>query len=297
MVRSAEDAAAFVCATGRPALMKPLTGSGSELIFRCPDAGEARRVFDQIHDRLTAHSDARMYTPYLENGVTLDPRRVFVMETLITGQEYSADFILEDGSARFLRLSRKLVRPEPVGTALAYEVDARLPADLSRERLLDTLVSGARTLGIGRAIIMVDFIISDGVPTLIEMTPRPGGDCLPPLVLRSCGFDVLGAALEFAAGRRVEAPPSSAWTRMIGLRLLAPSAGVIAYVDIHRLTSDRRVRDVALRRGSGHRVALPPDDYDSRILGHVIFAPALPRDALAEECEQVGALFEIGYTP
>jgi len=33
------------------------------------------------------------------------------------------------------------------------------------------------------------------------------------------------------------------------------------------------VAEVYLKRGPGHRITMPPEDYDSWILGHVIFHP------------------------
>ncbi|MBI9091692.1 MAG: hypothetical protein JEZ12_20985 [Desulfobacterium sp.] len=44
---------------------------------------------------------------------------------------------------------------------------------------------------------MVDFIIRNHQPVLIEMPPRPGGDCLPFLLLEAVDLDIIRLALDF----------------------------------------------------------------------------------------------------
>jgi hypothetical protein len=46
------------------------------------------------------------------------------------------------------------------------------------------------------------------------------------------------------------------------------------------------VREVLIKRRPGHRVTLPPQDYDSRLLGHVIFKPAV-QASLEQECSEL----------
>ena len=143
-------------------------------------------------------------------------------------------------------------------------------------------------------MIMVDFIVQADRALLIEMTPRPGGDCLPPLIRHSCGLDTLGAALDFAAGRPVALPAPEAWRRLAGLRVLARREGVIDALDDRLLRADPRVLECVFKVGPGHRVSLPPADYDSRILGHVIFVPSGPA-GLEPECRQLTGLIDIRW--
>jgi len=72
------------------------------------------------------------------------------------------------------------------------------------------------------------------------------------------------------------------------LRLFSKWAGVIRVLDGAGLRRDPRVLEVSLKHGPGHRVVLPPDDYESRLLGHVIFAPTVGR-AIRDECNELVA--------
>ena len=44
-------------------------------------------------------------------------------------------------------------------------------------------------------------------------------------------------------------------------------------IDARRLQRDRRVVEIYLTRRPGHQIKMPPEDYDSWLLGHVIFEP------------------------
>ena len=105
-------------------------------------------------------------------------------------------------------------------------------------------------------------------------------------------MDILGCTLDFAEGRPVMVPASSRWRRLVGLRVFAMRPGVIRRVDLSSLYADRRVVECHLKRGPGHHVVLPPEDYDSRLLGHVIFEASDPAD-VENECAQICAKLSV----
>jgi len=301
LVREAREAAAFLrqlpAAAGGPApgiVLKPLTGSGSELVFLCRTAAEIERAVEEMRARLAGHRDVRMYAPIETPLGRLDPRAVFVAEEFVAGDEHSCDFLIDGDRVEVVRVARKLLAPAgwPLGTTLAYELPARLPPAVDPDAFRRQLGEAAWALGITRAICMLDFIVRGDRALMIEMSPRPGGDCLPPLILASSGLDMLRAALDLAEGREIEIPPAEAWRRRIGLRLFAREAGTVARIDPARLAGDPRVCAVHLTREPGHRVVLPPDNYDSRILGYAIFAPS-DRRPLADECAELAGLLDL----
>lgn len=287
LVRSASDAVNFP----QPSILKPLTGAGSELLFVCRNDGDARRAFTTMSERLASHHDARMYTCSSHAGESVDPRTVFAVEEFIEGEEYSCDFIYESGRAAIVRVAKKIyATDQSVGTTLAYILPAELP--LPRDEFEKQIAAAARAVGLDRAVCMLDFICADGSAKMIEIAPRIGGDCLPPLILRSSGLDTIGLALDFAEQRELRIPPPSAWRKLAGLRFFATKSGVVRTLDDTALRHDKRVLEIFLKRSAGHRVIMPPDDYDSRLLGHVIFDP---RDwnTLDDECVEINALLKV----
>ena len=296
-VRRAADAVAFRDRVGGPIVLKPLTGSGSELTFLCADAAECIAAFGTLQRRLAEHRDARMYAPQGSGDAAVDPRQVFAVEEFVRGREHSCDFVVDGDRVEILRLANKLpAADESFGTTMAYVVPGELPSGMGLAAVGRQLGSAARALGVERAMCMVDFIVRDGEALLLELAPRPGGDCLPPLVRRSCGLDMLAAALDFAERRPVAAPPREQWRRLVGLRLFATRPGTLARVDTSGLVGDPRVLECTLKHGPGHRVVLPPEDYDSRILGHVVFDPEGIGD-LEAACLELAARVEVEMEP
>jgi len=295
LVHSLSEAVSFLEELGKPIVMKPLTGSGSELVFKCSDRLDCSSAFAMISDRLASHPNARMYES--GNGGRVDAQHVFAAEEFIRGREYSCDFVLEDDRVQIVRVAKKIPAVnQPLGTTLAYIVPASLPGGLTEEKLAEQLREAAKSVGLVRAVVMVDFIVRDGQAVLIEMTPRPGGDCLPPLLEQVSGFDMLGFALDFAVGKSPAIADRSTWKQLVGVRLFAENAGVIRSFDTSRITADPRVRECYLKRSAGHRVVLPPQDYDSRVLGHIIFQPR-SADPIEAESQELAAMLTVEMEP
>jgi predicted ATP-grasp superfamily ATP-dependent carboligase len=230
------------------------------------------------------HSNRRMYGPFNGESKDINPREVHVAEEHIMGREYSCDFIIDGDRINIIRIARKLLASDkPFGTALAYLLPAHLPGGLDIEELKVQLLRASQIMDLNRAMAMVDFIVHNDRAYLLELTPRPGGDCLPELILASSGFDILRAALDFAEGRPINVPPPDTWKSLVGLRLFAPSDGIVKIINAEDIIKDQRVISCNLKRSPGHKVILPPDDYDSWLLGTVIFQPSDPH-RVENEC-------------
>lgn len=265
--RNLSDAIAFMVDVAGPVVIKPTSGSGSELVFVCRDETDLKRAIDTTHRRLSNHANRRMYP-----SEAIDQ---FTMEEFIAGPEYSCDYLVDHDRIEIIRIARKIpATGQPAGTTLAYVVPAELPQQLDPGRFAIQTHLASRALGIERALCMLDFIVRDGQAVMLELTPRPGGDCLPPLILQASGLDMLGLALDFARGAPVVLPEQSSWRRLVGVRLIAGREGILRRIDTTSLTADARVLEIYLKRRPGHTVVLPPADYDSRILGHIVFDPS-----------------------
>lgn len=237
-----------------PCVLKPVDGSGSERVFCCRTVAECEQAYATIR--------AHQFSP------------VVMMEEFAAGQEYSCDFMVDGDRVELIRMTRKIHAPGHVfGTIMAYELIDFLSENISRNYFMKILGDAARSLGLTRAICMVDFIVSGNGLSFLELAPRPGGDCLPWLIRRSMDLDMLKLAVDFAGNPGFEFRKPQRITPHVGLRIHAGKSGKLKMVDPSRVQSDDRVVDVLLKHRAGHRIALPPDDYDSWNLGHIIFKP------------------------
>jgi len=287
------DALGFMDRVGGPVVLKPLTGSGSEYTFGCADHDECTEAFRTIESRVPHHPNVRMYAPSGPGGQSAGTRHLFAIEELVQGTEYSCDFVIDGDRVELIRLAGKIpARGRSFGTTLAYVVPVELPPEFDMARFRAQVREAALAVGLDRALGMLDFIVRGPTAVMLEIAPRPGGDCLPPLLLRSAGLDVLGAALDFAEGRPVPVLEPAKWRRLVGLRLFADRAGVLGAIDAAAIREDRRVLECSLKHAPGHRVVLPPDDYDSRILGHVVFEPAAS-PSIERQCSDMAGKLQI----
>ena len=285
IARRLEDAVEFFHQIGGPCVMKPLSGSGSELVFRVENEADCRLFFEKIIVGLAARRTAPLYRSCKEGLASV------LMEEWIEGDEFSCDFLVEKGRVRVIRLARKhLRRNGPLGTIEAYELSRNRPEACRDSRLAPWLLLAVSSLGIDRAICMADFIVRGDQPVFLELTPRCGGDCLPSLLKTACDFDVLGLAIRFAR-ETVAKAVVRVDESVVALRLFAEQAGTLEWADTVALVDDRRVLSVVLTRRLGDRVKLPPLDYDSWILGHVIYRPD-PGRTVSEQNEELRSMFQ-----
>ena len=268
IIRSETDAALFFRASGGPCVLKPLHGSGSELVYRCDSIPECKQTYREIRNRLKLRGDNRLF-----RSLSV-PAPDILAEEFIAGSEYSCDFVIDNERVEIIRITRKVTSAHgPFGTALGYVLPGILPAGIDEHELCQTLYRGAAALGLRRAICMLDFMIDDGRIVLLEMAPRPGGDCLPFLLRHCYRLDVLKLLVDFSARRPIRSNRMPELRPAVGLRLHASRGGILKKIDSHQLQRDARVSEIHLTRQPGHLIKMPPEDYDSWLLGHIIFEP------------------------
>lgn len=266
-IRTIWDVLDFYHSVKYGCVLKPLTGSGSELVFKCESESECHSAFALIREGL----ETRGENPLFEKSSS--PQYLMLAEELVHGTEYSCDFICENDTIQIIRMARKIKSPfRPFGTIIGYLLPVQLPHSISQNALEQMLLKGAQTLGITRGLCMVDFIVTDDTISLIELTPRPGGDCLPFLLKTATGMDILKLSLDFAQKIPLElTQPTSLY---VGIRLHAERNGILKEIDVSPLREDTRVKHILLTKKPGHQIILPPADYDSWLLGHVIIEPS-----------------------
>ncbi|MEE4264714.1 MAG: ATP-grasp domain-containing protein, partial [Desulfobacteraceae bacterium] len=195
-IRSATEAVHFFQELGSPCVLKPLGGSGSELIFRCDSERACRDNFIKIISGLQQRRNNRLYMSFR----TADP--VILAEEFVMGEEFSCDFAIENGRVEVIRLTRKILSSRgPFGTALGYLLPGPLPEEIKESDFRQTLYQSALALGINRGICMLDFMVCKNRIVLLELSPRPGGDCLPYLLRRCWNLDMITLYLDFCQQR------------------------------------------------------------------------------------------------
>ena len=281
-------------------MIKPLSGSGSELLFHCSKESEVRDAVKIMEEELPKRRTNPLFYPFPDpvRDHLIDPCRSWVAEEFVSGEEFSCDFVYRNGEAVLIRETGKVKAPEkPFGSVLAYTFPPLYPEGFHKARLLDLLRKAVRSLGFDWGFFMADYIVRGGLPVLIELTPRPGGDSIPDLVKVGAGLDTLNLYLRFAA-RRFQAPPPVRLRPQAyaSINLYAPEEGTLAELDGSRIRDLARVKHLFFKKARGDRIVLPPRDYDNRLLGYCIVEPDPDTDLIAE-CRRLEALLTVSLIP
>ncbi|MFH2036085.1 MAG: ATP-grasp domain-containing protein [Candidatus Zixiibacteriota bacterium] len=289
-IKTVTEGLEFLEKTNGPVVLKPLTGSGSELVFLCRDRHDLMDAYLIIRSQMIKPVNPRMYS---KDDSRFDPKKIFEIEEYINGREYSCDFFVNDDEIKIIRIAKKIpAENKSFGTTLAYSVPARLPEAISESFFLAQLKNVARSLDLNHAICMVDFIIKGDLVYFLEISPRPGGDCLPMLIKKSSGLDMLGLAMELAEKGNISIPENLTWKKLVGLRIFTDQEGTISSIDTQALSEDSKVEEIYIKYDLPFDVVLPPANYDSQILGHIIFHPNNDKDIM-DECLQLRAKVKI----
>ena len=269
-----EDTLDFFRHSGKDIVIKPITGSGAELIFHCRTEEEVRESVEIMEKQLPKR---RLNPLYLTNNwhssgfITPDTCKTWVVEEHVAGPEYSCDFILSHEHVTIIRETAKLKAPDqPFGSMLAYICPPSYPATFSREAFRDFLKRVATALGFSWGYFMADFIVHDGYPFIIEISPRPGGDSIPDLMKKANGLDTIGIYLDMTSGKPIIFQQPSFTAFMGSLNLYATSEGILTKIDMDEVWNRSWVKGIHLKKKVGDRITLPPQDYDNRLLGYFI---------------------------
>lgn len=262
-VKSMKEILFFLSQNSDGIVLKPFSGSGSELVFNCQTPKECQQAFLTIRDGLKKRASNSLF----RTGNYCD--YIMLAEEMIKGPEFSCDFIIDKDKITIIRLTRKIKHPShPFGTILGYVIPSSLPPHTEMSKFKGILLESAKALGIERGICMIDFILRNDQPVLIEMTPRPGGDCLPFLLMEAGNLDILKMTLDFSENNITRKDLS--FRPHIGIRLHAHKNGILKGIHTDSIMKNTGVKQIHLIRKPGHRITMPPRDYDSWLLGHII---------------------------
>ena len=282
------EALEFFESVGSGIVLKPISGSGSELTFCCNNEREIKNVVEIISSQLENRKSNPLFKELPSSGRSdiVDPCSIWVLEEYINGHEFSCDFTLQDEQVTLIRvIEKRKDDKQTFGSILAYITPPTYPEGFSISQIPFILKNAVRSLGFTWGWFMADFIIKDTAPYIIEITPRPGGDSIPDLIEIATGEDILGIYLDFVSGRIKEIRPIPFPAMpFVSLNLYADQEGVISQMDTSGVEGIPWVEKLFLSRQVGDSVLLPPLDYDSRKIGHCII-PMDPSNELKEKQE------------
>jgi biotin carboxylase len=147
------------------------------------------------------------------------------VESFLSGVDLSGDGFLQDGRIVLLVLTEKHTRRMvPTGHRIPCGLD-----NAERERVCRAVAATCEALGYRDGPFDFDARLSPDRVTLLEISPRLGGNSIPVLIAHGSEFDPFDAALSFAVGERTELSVRGEVSRPCGAHLFgAGQAGRLA---------------------------------------------------------------------
>lgn len=171
----------------------------------------------------------------LPETLAFSPTRRALLEQFIEGFQGTCEGIVHGGRVVVAcLLDRQTVGPPYVTTA-----GHRVPTSLAPEvqhKVVDCIDSLWQTLDVREAVFDCDFVVSNGEVTVLEMTPRLGGNCISRLLHKASGFHFAEYAIRLACGEQPLPPKSLELKPMAVIIFGSGAAGRLEY-DVDELRS------------------------------------------------------------
>ncbi|MFL1381697.1 ATP-grasp domain-containing protein, partial [Nocardiopsis protaetiae] len=254
-------ARAVIAATGR-AVVKPVSGSGSDGVRLCASTAEAEHALTPL---LGGRTGARA-----------------LVESYLEGSEYS----VETFDDRVVGITAKHLGPHPLFLETGHEYPAPLPA--ARERALaGTALAALAALGLGWGPAHVEVRLTAAGPVIVEVNPRLAGGMIPALVRAATGVDLVGAVIDRVLGHRPDLAPDRAAVAAIRF-LFATEPGTVLAAFSGAAADLPGVVSAVITAREGDRVEITHSFRDR--IGHVIALGRDAAEAAARAREAAGAL-------
>jgi biotin carboxylase len=206
----------FLDEYGLPAIIKPANRQaslGTHVLTESSDVDEAWR-FAQLQDE----------GPYVPDRSL--PLRMLV-EAFVEGAEFSVDMVVRDGVPIFGNVTGKRLFPGPHPVELGHTVPADIPGDVMGGLLLDTR-RVLDAVGFGSGFVHCEWIVSGGVPHLVECAGRMPGDMIVPMINHAYDTDVVSALLSVMSDQPVRVPLPGRPTTRTAIQFLSVAPGRVA---------------------------------------------------------------------
>jgi biotin carboxylase len=150
-------------------------------------------------------------------------------EQFVRGDEYSVEMLVRDGRPCFANVTAKQLFPGPHPVELGHLVPA--PIDAALDALLRQRTEALlRSVGFGTGVVHCEWIVSDGVPYLVECAGRFPGDGITTLIEGAYQIDLADAYYALMRGDQLPALPQHA-ERGTAVRFLLAGPGRVTAVD------------------------------------------------------------------
>ncbi len=273
---------AFMAAHPGPVVLKPANRQaavGTQIIHDPAEAGQAWTS--------CVEQDEGIFVPDRPMELSM------LVERYVPGPEYSVEMLVRDGRRLFANVTGKQLYPGPRPVELAHIVPADIPGDLA-ETLAEQTDRVVAAVGFADGILHCEWIVSDGVPYLVECAGRIAGDGIMEVIDRAYSMELLRSYFMMMRGEPLPELPRRA-TGGAAVRFVPMEPGVIdAVLGLEEARQAEGVFLVDIQVKPGHRFSGLRSSWDRT--GLVMAVADSPAEAL-RRAEKAAGLIRIEVRP
>ena len=210
-----------------------------------------------------------------------------MIEQFIEGSEFSVEIIVWNGVVNVLQVTDKKTTGAPYFIELGHSQPSQFPTTVV-DVIKDAAVKGVKALRLNDCAAHVEVKYQDGIPYIMEVGARLGGDFISTdLTHLSTGIDMVAAAINVALGQEPCLTPFTAPTGA-AIRYFTPAPGVVRSIKGLEILKHPDVYDAEIYVKPGDTVSPLRSSLDRS--GHVIVKKDDVKSAVAEAEELVSAV-------
>ncbi|MET7421148.1 ATP-grasp domain-containing protein [Dactylosporangium sp. NPDC005555] len=278
-VEGPHEVLAFMRSVGGPIVLKPANRQASVGAWLIHDQAEVPAAWEAC-----VVQDEGIFVPDRPMELRM------LAEECVIGEQYSVEMLIRAGQDLFVNVTRARLVPGPIPAEESQLVPADTTPDViallgeQTRRIVDAV-------GFRDGIVHCEWIVSDGVPNLVECAGRFAGDGIIELIERAYPVDLVRAYYAVMKGQPVPGPLPRTARRAAAVRFLSIGAGVVSDVrGVDRAEQAEGVFLCDVTVKTGERFGGLRSSWDR--VGDVMVTGDTPADAL-RLADEAAALIEI----
>lgn len=166
-----------------PVIVKPRDNSGSRGVIYCKNENEATKALSEAFD----------YTH----------KNTVLVEEVIEGQEFSIESLHYNGKTHVIQFTQKITTEFPYNVELGHIQPADLSDDI-KDEIRSTITRIAEAMGFDNCASHTELKINDNGITIIETSPRLGGDFITSMLTPlSTGVNLESLLIKMSLGQKI----------------------------------------------------------------------------------------------
>jgi len=268
----------FAIVEQREDLDRQISNLSFPLMFKPVDTSGSRGI------SMVSKPDPESCSLAFEYAKGYSRSKTVCVEQYVEGTDVSGDGFLSDGRLTFAVITKKYKRDFAV---TGHRIPTALSAD-DQNRVIAEVAKTCTALGYMDGPLDFDVRISNDHATVLELSPRLGGNGIPMIIERGTGVDLFSAAIRLSLGYKVKLPEKHEIGRSCGTIIFgSDTAGILEH-----LASDQEIMEAAPEIFEYHLSfkigdEVPLFTHGGNSLGYALFdcPPQLTYSSIADRVE------------